>query len=170
MPQHLLDSPEIGASFDKMCGKGMPEGMWTYLFSYSCLCCKISDNRKYHCPCKFPPPAVEKQDILIKNNCQSSPDSHVNINLSKSLGANRNQSLLVTLACYPHDPLTPVNIGKMKVHEFRYPQTATIQCFNNSFVPMAFRFAQVNYSDNFVNFLNRQNLRQFKAYLRRFNK
>ena len=50
MTQHTLDSPEIGASLQKMGGKGVAECMRTYRFVNSGHCREILDDIKNHYP------------------------------------------------------------------------------------------------------------------------
>lgn len=44
MSQHLLNSPNIGAIFQKVRGKGVSKGMWTNLFVNSGFNCQIFNN------------------------------------------------------------------------------------------------------------------------------
>lgn len=48
VPQHFLNSPQIGTSFDKMRGEGMTESMRAYGFSYPRFLGKIFNDVKHH--------------------------------------------------------------------------------------------------------------------------
>lgn len=48
MAQHFLHSPQIGPSFNKMCGKGMTESVRADAFLHANFFCQVFDNVKYH--------------------------------------------------------------------------------------------------------------------------
>ena len=48
MPQHLLDSAEVGAAFQQVGGERMTEGMGTYVFMDTGGLRLLLDDMKYH--------------------------------------------------------------------------------------------------------------------------
>jgi hypothetical protein len=90
MPQHFLNSPEVGPGFDHMGCKGVPEGMRADLFYNACLTCKIPDYGEYHRSCEFSAPPVQKDHIPVINYRQPAPVDLVKINLLQSFITYRN--------------------------------------------------------------------------------
>ena len=58
MPQHLLDSPQVGSPFKQMGGEGMSQGMRTYILSYATLFAGPFHDVKHHDAGQFGSPTV----------------------------------------------------------------------------------------------------------------
>ena len=64
VPQHLLHGAEVGATFHKVRGERVAEGVRTDGFGDAGRCSQCLDNQKDHLSCKLPATAGEKNDIL----------------------------------------------------------------------------------------------------------
>lgn len=60
MPQHLLDSPQVGTAFQQMGRKRMPERMRTDIFMNACHLRLLLDNMKNHDTGKSRAPATQE--------------------------------------------------------------------------------------------------------------
>src|SRR5450759_37915 len=170
MSKHFLNSSEIGSGFYHMSRERVSEGMRTDVFSYSGFTCKILDDSEDHGSCKSGPPAVEKKNVLIVYYRKPVPVLFIYIYLLQCFAADRDKPLLVTFSCYNNKTFTIMDIGETEIDKFRNTQTASIKCFNNCFIPGAFRFAQINLPDHLVNLHNRKNLRKLQSDFWRFYK
>lgn len=63
MAEHVLDSPQVGASFNQVCGKRMPERMRPNSLFQAGFFGKPFNDQKDHLPAQLAAPAVQKQDV-----------------------------------------------------------------------------------------------------------
>ena len=65
MPQHFLDGPQVGATFNQVRGEGMPEGMRTDGLPDTRFFCQVFYNVKDHDPAKLLSPAIQENKIFM---------------------------------------------------------------------------------------------------------
>src|ERR1035437_921458 len=134
----------------------MPECVWTNILSDSSFGCKVFDYCEYHRPGKTASATVKKQDILILDHGKYLPVLFINIYFFKSFPADRNKPLFIAFSCDHNKFFTIVYVCQMQINQFRDPEPATIKRFNDSFIPVAFGFTEINLIDYPVNLNNRQ--------------
>src|SRR6056297_2060621 len=102
MSKHLLYCAQIRTSIHEVCGKGVPEGMWTDAFADAGFLNKLPDDCKDHDPGELSSAPVQEEDIHVSfiyiKHCISV--RHIIVDFFQGSGADRDQSFLVP---FPND-------------------------------------------------------------------
>ena len=65
MPEHFLDCTQVGATFQKVGGKGVAQSMGGYGFTYPGTFRKVLHYLEYPFTCEMPPAAVKEENIIV---------------------------------------------------------------------------------------------------------
>src|SRR5690554_5481698 len=128
MTEHELNGPYVGTVSEQMGGKGMSEGMRTYVFADARLLCKFFYDYENHHPTEFLSSAVQKNKVLkFLLDFRMHPDFIlIKINNFDGIIRDRNQSLFVSLACHPDEIFFEKQIREFQFCKFRHPQTTPV--------------------------------------------
>lgn len=165
--QHCLDGTQVGAPFQKMGGKGVAEGMGTDGFGDACSLSIEFDVVEDRNAGEVLPASVADEDIVLlaalgRNRIAvDEPEAK----FLDGSGRDGDEALLASLTHDAQKSILQKEVGKQKVAEFAYAETAAVEHFDGSFVSLSFRLTEVDGCQQGIDFFERQYLRQVLANL-----
>ena len=159
MPQQNLHGTQIGAAFQKMRGKGMPEGMRRDLTADARRQRVFLDGFPDVLPREPVAGTVDEKQTAVGGKFGAAVGDIV-LQPGLRLGMQGHQALLAALAEHPHEPALQVDVLQRQAADFRHPQARRIQHLHEAAVPPAGLVAQIRLRKQALHLLAAQHLGQ----------
>ena len=137
--EHLLDGKQICATFKQMCGKTMPERVWTDGFGNAISLRQVLDNQEDHLSGQSCTTAVEKNGVGefgFWRDMQTCAFDVLEQNFQTAV-ADGNQALFAAFSNDAEEAIVFIYIADLQSDEFRYTQAAAVHHLNHGFVAVA---------------------------------
>ena len=122
MPQHGLYHTEVRTSFEKVCGKGVAEGMRAYILLDSGFGDKLFYHVEYHYARKrfLQPFAYEYVILVSRFYCNETAVGEICLQFGNGTWRYGHKPLFVALPGYTYELLVLVKVGHTQPAQFRY--------------------------------------------------
>lgn len=163
--QHFLDGAQVGATFDEVRGKTVPEGVRADVFLEPYTLDLFFDDEKYHHAAEFFAPFVEKDKLFVAfGRLDMDADLvEVDAEVLQGIPADGDEALLVALADDPQKTDVGEDLSGLELRELRYPETRTVEDFEHGAVAVALGAAEGDALEDFVDFVVAEGVGEFAA-------